>query len=1014
MKTAKVFGWTLPFHWIAALTGRGQSGRIPSKSRRFVTCGRRIRAYCAARLPLWAALVFAQGSLLCPAAPATGLASRAWQTKDGLPENTVQAFAQTADGFLWAGTTGGLVRFDGDSFTTFDHSTAPAFEESDVLSLLVTSDGSLWIGTDGGGLIRYRDGIFSHFAAPQGLDDGFVRAIFEDRERRLWVGTGSGLFRWNGDARRPFTRIRGSAVADVQMLYEDRGSNLWVAGSQLYQLRNGRLQAQRFRNRDSKDDPIKAMIQSGDGTLWVGSLSGLSSRKKNQKDFVHLNGITGAVTSLLIADNSTLWIGTASDGLFTLKNHVLARANAFPAAPRTSILSLFQDSGHDIWIGTQAGLVELIHSPVSIIHFPKGATSDSATVYVDRHNTVWVASRRLYTVHGKSLTPVSIPQLADVNIQCVWSDKDDSLWLGTNGDGIYHVTQKGAVHYTTQNGLVNNFIRVIIGGRDDTVWVGTDSGVSYYLHGVMRHLGIGDSLRNESIRAIHPDRFGDVWIGGSLGLSRLHNGKFVENAITKALRSEKVWSIYEGSRGTFWFGTRYGGLYGFQNNRVVHFTTAQGLISDSIYKMVGDGKGGLWLSGPAGISSLSMNDLYAFGETGVRDLHPRTYYISDGQQTVQFYGGTQPAGWNGASGDIWFSSNHGPVHIIPDHDSPPLPRLRIKRIVVDGRTIDEGNKVVLGPDDTTLEINYAPILLKPQKIMRYQYKLDGFDKSWQDVFGRKTAYFTKLPAGHFVFRVRAYYADQLSRFAETSITVVRRPVFYSTWWFFSLIALAVCLLVVTGHLWKVRQVDSRFRAILEERSRVAREVHDTLIQGCASVSAFLEASSNISGDRDLKEEYVNFARSQISITMDEARRTVWNLRHGGETQGDIRKIISDMADQMSKEFGVTISCTFRGRKVELDSITLHEATMIVREALMNALLHGDAGRVEIVTRCDLYQLSISVRDDGKGFDDSQVSDKGHYGLKGMRERTTMVGGAFSLQTGVGNGTVITFTLPLAS
>jgi signal transduction histidine kinase len=209
-------------------------------------------------------------------------------------------------------------------------------------------------------------------------------------------------------------------------------------------------------------------------------------------------------------------------------------------------------------------------------------------------------------------------------------------------------------------------------------------------------------------------------------------------------------------------------------------------------------------------------------------------------------------------------------------------------------------------------------------------------------------------------------------------------------------------------------VDSRFRAILEERSRVAREVHDTLIQGCASVSAFLEASSNISGDRDLKEEYVNFARSQISITMDEARRTVWNLRHGGETQGDIRKIISDMADQMSKEFGVTISCTFRGRKVELDSITLHEATMIVREALMNALLHGDAGRVEIVTRCDLYQLSISVRDDGKGFDDSQVSDKGHYGLKGMRERTTMVGGAFSLQTGVGNGTVITFTLPLAS
>jgi signal transduction histidine kinase len=343
-----------------------------------------------------------------------------------------------------------------------------------------------------------------------------------------------------------------------------------------------------------------------------------------------------------------------------------------------------------------------------------------------------------------------------------------------------------------------------------------------------------------------------------------------------------------------------------------------------------------------------------------------------------------------------------------------LPLLRIKRIVVDGRTLPETGTIVLSPDDTMLEINYAPILLKPQDIMRYQYKLEGFDKSWQDVFGRKTAYFTKLPAGHFVFRVRAYYADQFGRFAETSMVVIRQPVFYSTWWFFSLATLAVGLLVITGHLWKVRQVDNRFRAILEERSRVAREVHDTLIQGCASVSAFLEASANISGNNELKEEYVNYARNQVSITMDEARRTVWNLRRGGEAQGDIRKIISSMAGLLSMEFDTKITCSFRGRKFVLDSATLHEATMIVREALMNALLHSEARSIEIIAQCNIEELSISVCDNGKGFDDSQLSGEGHYGLKGMEERTTMVGGSFNLQSGVGNGTVITFTLPLAS
>jgi ligand-binding sensor domain-containing protein/signal transduction histidine kinase len=939
-----------------------------------------------------------------------GLAFRSWQTNAGLPENTIQAFAQTPDGFLWVGTTGGLVRFDGDSFTTFDHTTNPVFSESSILSLLAARDGSLWIGTDGGGLIRYRDGEFTR-AAQHEPHGRFIRTIFEDREQHLWIGTESGLFSWDGNSQHEFTHITGIAGVDAQVIFEDRNLNLWVGGSQLYCLHDGELRL-RPRNNHSQEDPVRSLAQSDDGTLWVGSLSGLSYLREGQPTFKHFQKIDGAVTSLASSDDATLFVGTSGGGLYSIRHNAVSHIDSFPAPARASILSLFADSGHNVWIGTQAGMIEMFHSPAGIIHFPNGARSDSATVYVDSHSTVWVASRRLYVVRGMSLVPAPVPNLPDTNVRCMWREKDNSLWIGTNGDGVYHVTPSRAIHYTTQNGLTNNFIRVIVGGREDPIWIGTDSGISVFEHGAMHPLELGGDVQNESIRAILPQGRGDAWIGTSNGLHHIRNGVFQQDAATRAMKSEKVWSIQSDSRGTLWFGTRYGGLYGLLNNRIVHFTTAQGLVSDSIYKMVDDRKGRLWLSGPSGISSITLNDLYDT-DAARQDLHPRAYYLSDGQQPVQLYGGTQPAGWNGSKGDIWFASDHGPVHIVPDHEVLPLPRLRIKQIVVDGRSVSADDKVVLHPDDTTLEISYAPVFLKPQDIMRYQYKLDGFNSNWQDVFGRKTAYFTKLPAGDFTFRVRAFFADQSGSFAETSIRVVREPVFYKTWWFFSLLATLAVLLALGAHLWKVRQVNNRFHVILEERSRVAREVHDTLIQGCASVSAFLEATSNLSDNEKLKHEYLSYARSQIAITMDEARRTVWNLRNGRQPHTDLHSVISGLVLQIGKEFEGKISCRFDRRKCLPDAITLHETTMIVREAMANAIQHSGSSRIEVETHCTSDGLTIAVSDNGIGFDNTDAVREGHYGLEGMRERAAMIGGTFQITSITGKGTTVAITVPVA-
>lgn len=985
-----------------AATARARSRRAaPGCGRSFV------RAACFAALA-W---------LACGAAFAAspvGFTHKLWQTQDGLPEETVQAFAQTPDHYLWIGTTGGLLRFDGARFTVFNHENTPALKENSVFSLLVSRDGSLWIGTEGGGLVRYAAGRFRAYGARDGLSDGFIRALLQDREGTIWVGTDNGLLRFAGDRLQRVDGVNGRPTIAVHALAEDGLGGLWAGGSRLLRLDQGTMREYSLAG-GSSQNRVKSILETADHTVWVGTVSGLHRLRAGAKAFERVPDIKGTVRVLRQTSDGTLWIGMIGEGIRSTKGHDFAAMTAPDALPSNTVLNIFEDDERNIWIGTQAGLLRLTRTPVRIVPLPQAVDSDFGTLYADRDGTLWVVSTDVFRMRNGVAEPYTFAGLGHVSVRNLFRDRAGALWIGTDGDGIVRMDGGKTLWLTTKNGLVNNFIRAMLQGRDGSMWIATDEGLSHWTPRGMTNYRMRDGLSYFSTRALLEDRNGDLWIGTDRGLNHLHAGVFLQDAATQSLREKKVWAIHEDTDGGLWFGTRNDGLYRWKQGALTHYTTEQGLASNSIYQIVEDAKGGFWISGPNGISLLNRHELDAAADHPGQALALTLYGISNEVEGAQIYGGRQSSGCLDAQGDVWFPSNRGPIHILRNAmEHPSVPPVAINEVLVDGRPVPTNRPVVIEPGNSRLEISYAPILLRSQDRVRFRYRLEGFDKDWIDAFTRRVATYTNLPPGKYAFQVAAFEVNTPKAISETSFAIMQRPHFYRTPWFVTCCALLVAALIFGAYRFRLWQIKMRFEAVLDERGRLAREMHDTVIQGCASVSALLEALSSLKEPgNQLIQDLLDHARTQVRSTIDEARQAVWNLRQQKPSANSFGPALQRMAEQIGNESGIPIACELIGKPFVLNQFATHELMMMAREAVYNAVLHARPAKIDIKVSFARHDLTLEVRDDGSGFDPSTIHgyQKRHYGLVGMRERVQSVGGRFKLESAAGRGTEVQIQIP---
>jgi ligand-binding sensor domain-containing protein/signal transduction histidine kinase len=935
-----------------------------------------------------------------------------WQIQDGLPEDTVQAMQQTPDGYLWIGTTGGLARFDGSHFLTYRRNSTPAITENSVFCLLTARDGSLWLGTEGGGLLHFEHGHFRAYTAREGLTDGFVRSVIEDETGRLWVGTDNGLFRIrNGIVQRVDTSRFAPSLA-IHSIFEDHEHRIWAGGSRLLmfdgeEVRQFRLPGAYSQNR------VKSILQTSDGTVWVGTVGGL--QRLSHGLFAAVPGIAATVRALRQTADGTLWIGTIGQGLYTFARNELHRVSGNSLLPSNTVLNIYEDATHQIWLGTQDGLVRLSRTPVKVIPLPGGSDPDFETISYDNEGTIWAVSSRVYAIRHDRAVPHIFSAIADIPVRNVFRDREGTLWIGTDGSGAWHLTAHGPVHYSAPQRLANNFVRAFLQSRDGSVWIATDEGVSRIAAGRVNTFRVRDGLVYFSTRALMEDRDGNLWIGTDQGLSCWSNHRFIHNAATRALIQEKIWTVLQDAGGVIWFGTRDHGMFRYRDGHVTQFTTAQGLASNSVYQLLEDRHGQLWVSSPNTISSIPLSALDADSSDQELHLAVTSYAMPYAADGAQMYGGRQPSGCIGKDGGVWFPSSKGAVYIFP-LPAPhwDAPRLLLTGIAVDGREIPASTFHSLAADNSRLEFAFAPLSLRSQVDIRYRYRLEPFDRAWTYAGNNRTATYTNLPAGSYQFRVVAFPLNDPAASSEAFLIFRKEPHFYATWWFLSLCLTLLCLISLAAYRWRMRLLQLRFKAVLEERGRLAREMHDTVIQGCTSVSALLEAISSLERENDaLQGELLDFARTQMRTTINEARHAVWNLRHGDEPQQDISQAASILAEHTSREFGIAVASRSHGSPFPVPNSIAHEILMVVREAVYNAVLHGKPAHIWIECVYGPDGLEAKVRDDGAGFDPPTIPSDGqpHYGITGMRERVQHLNGRIEWISSPGDGTMVRFTVP---
>lgn len=918
-----------------------------------------------------------------------------WQVADGLPEDTVQALVKAADGALWVGTTGGLAKTGGGRFRI-------PIPTPSVTCIASTSDRTLWVGTDGGGLLHLVGRTARTYTTAEGLTSGFVRTVFQDRRQRIWVGTDRGLFQVRSDHIVPFRWTGEDPDFAVRAMVEGQDGSIWVGGPKLVEIRpDGHVQPFALPAIPGQHS-VLTMLRTNDHTLWFGVGDWVARLEHGKLRLVRR--MAAPVRALLQTRDGMLWVGTAGDGLWRYSSGMFLQVRNPDMLPSSTVLALLQDQFGQLWIGTRAGLVRLEQSALSLTLLPEATDSGSGTVTGDSAGVIWVAAGKTYALRNGKVRPAGLG-LEKVAIKELFLARDGAFWAGTETDGAYRVLHGQVEHYSAPGELAGNSVRGFLESRKGDMWVGTDNGVSVLAKGRWSSLREADGLAYSSTRCLVQDRQSTIWIGTDHGLSAMQQGQFVQNAATRALAQEKIWSILQDRQGAIWFGTREHGLFRWQNEALLHESTEQGLPTNSIYEMLQDRNGTFWVSGPNIIFSLQEAEL----ATPLSPLNPVLYAIPS--NSVQMYGGQQPAGYLAPDGTVWFLSNRGVAHIavsqMNSHTQPP----QIYEISDQGYMDALETSTSLPPDVGRVSYRLVAMYLRPQDALRFRYKLDGTDTAWNQIKPDELVTYTNLKPGHHRLHVQAIDFATPGAMTEKSVDIYRAPHFYQTWWFYVAGLCGLALIAWLFYTSRLRQVRSRFSAVLEERNRLAREMHDTVIQGCTGMSVLIEAIHNAESDPRERNELLTYAKELASATVNQAREAVWTMRHAPETMVDLGNALDAIAAQTQRDHKALRVIVKPNAEIRLPSSMAHEVIMTVREAVYNAVQHSATDRITLSAVVSGSTLVLEVEDYGSGLSEpADGSQQGHYGIVGMQERIKRVGGTFTMDSKNSGGTRVRISI----
>ncbi len=945
-----------------------------------------------------------------------------WREAEGLPQSRIRAITQTRDGYLWLGTDNGIVRFNGASFTAFNVKTG-SLRDNEVWAIQEDDEGGLWIGTYGGGLTLFKDGHFTTFTTAEGLPDDVIMGLDKDPAGNIWIATPGGAGRYSKGVFTQFTTKDGLSNNYVTAISAHSPGGVFIAtGASLYRFTDGRLSLMNGIVEES-DGVIEHMIMGGDGALWL-SLSNATikkwddgalttyTRQQNLTPHISLiyedrqgvlwtameNGLNrlkdgkfepvplesdvpglGAVYSMYADREGNIWLGLQSNGLGRLRIRQLVTLTAADGLHNDSTRSVYQDSQGTIWVGTASGFASYKDGRFSNYEEVDGARLGAVRSFAeDASGNIWIAAgeKLLILKHGQ-LT--NFPNWKNGSeIEALYKDALGRMWVGTDGDGLFQFEDGKFRNYRTQDGLASNHVRAIFYDTRGALWVSV---------------------------------FGR-------GVSKFSDGKFSTYTTSEGLAGNRVLTIYEDDEGTLWFSTR-DGLSRLRDGKFFNYTSDSGLLVGFVYTILDDGIGNFWFSCAQGLFRVSKAELKDVAEGRLKNINSVDYGVRDGMKTRAFNLGNQPAAWKTADGSLLFSSLKGVVIVEPGRISSNnfIPPVYIEQVLINKQeqSLYGESRNELGAGE--VEIHFAALsYLAPEKL-RYKYKLEGFDKDWVDAGVRRFAYYANLPPRQYRFRVTAGNVDGAWNETGAASDFYLKPRFYQTRWFLALVGLGV--LLIAGLLYRLRMMGlkARYSAVLAERNRIAREIHDTLAQNLAGIALQLDSVTMRLADvpaelRELLDQACNLTRYSLA----EARRSVADLRSDELEREELASALPIIANKMTANASLQARVTVVGAPRRLNPMTEKNLLRIFQEALANSVKHAQAQTVNVDLKYEIDGLTLCVRDDGRGFDTGKIIPLGvgHYGLTGMRERAERIGGHLTLTSKPGEGTELIVEVPFSS
>jgi signal transduction histidine kinase/ligand-binding sensor domain-containing protein len=966
----------------------------------------------------------------------------AWRIQDGFLSNP-GAIAQTTDGYIWIGALGGLVRFDGVKFTFWAAPNGQSLADSGISYLLAGRDGSLWIGTYGG-LSRLKDGkLFNYTTTPNSPG---INNIIEDHAGTIWVtryrvndGKGS-LCQVEADKLRCYGEKDGNPGKYAVGLTEDTTGNIWFGCKMLCRWASDSFS---FYFKDQLKNPagdgVQRVAAGPSGSVWAalagtGPKLGVQYYSGGKWASYVVPGFDGAtvVSDVLFVDRDhSLWVGTESHGLYRVHDGVADHYGSANGLSGDTVEYIYEDREGNLWVTTDRGVDMFRDLPVLTFSTTEGFIGSLVhSVLALSNGSVWVGNLGAVDIirAGRVSVIAAGHGLPGQGVQTLFQDHTGQIWLGVDNTimtyklGRFSAIKNSDVTHFAPLGNAKAFAEDVEGN----IWALTHIDVPDQIHllrikdrNVKQDIPVDDVIRARYLAA---DRRSGIWLASAYSKFVHYRDGKAEAVISLANEEIGIRSLFVDSDDAISLATAKG-FYRWKDGHLSVMDSRNGLPCSALVSAIKDDHGSFWLYGRCGLLRVSASDYESWLKFPEAALSVKTFDALDGIQPGYERG--QPEVSKSADGRLWFASGDKVQMIDPSRTYTNVipPPVYVEEVIADRKNYLPGVGLRLPPLTRDLEIDYTALsFVVPQKV-RFRYKLEGRDTTWQEPGTRRQAFYSDLRPRKYRFRVIACNNDGLWNEEGATLDFSVAAAWYQTNWFRTSCVAAFLVLLWGIYRLRVQQLQHQFAIGLEarvnERTRIARELHDTLLQSFQGLILRFQAGTNLLPERPVEaKQRFESAIDQAAQAVTEGRDAVQGLRSSTVETNDLAMAISALGEELAADGTIADSTLFRmaveGTPRNLHPILRDEVYRIAGETLRNAFRHAQARQIEVEIHYDARQFRLRVRDDGKGIDPEILGEQprpGHFGLHGMRERAKIVGGQLDVWSELDSGTEIELSIP---